>query len=96
MENQKKAYIHINNGGISFKITPETLDLKYVSESLQFAQLEISANHFGIQTNSMQIPMTSKMLLDLSNFFLEQSKLISTNCKPADLCVDDIDILLLK
>lgn len=60
--------LHINNGGLVFKVT------KGVREDKVIPFLEISAWHFEVQTNHMILPMSPKNLNKLGLWISEMSE----------------------
>lgn len=70
-KSQKKAYLHINNGGISFHIEEN----RFVGNEMRVCpELVIESKHFGYQTNQMRLPMSIASLETLGLYLLEQSK----------------------
>jgi len=59
-------YFHIHNGGITL-----TLDI----DAERGACLVVDANHYGIQTNEMRIPVRQDSLQHLAQFFQAISKI---------------------
>lgn len=71
----KPFLIHIDNGGI--EISVQKIDENGRPESY----LKIGANHFGIKTNEMLIPMTPTNLEKLGNYLINQSKITKSYIK---------------
>jgi hypothetical protein len=63
-DKEDQVYFHINNGGITFK----------VDNREDGALLVVSASHFGIKTNQMEIPIDPGALRALSTFFKRASQ----------------------
>lgn len=78
MKSKTKAYLNINNGGISFDLQSQVLGKK--DKETICPMLVIKATHFVTQTNEMKIPMSSRSLRNLISYLenelhiLEQSK----------------------
>lgn len=58
---QGAGSFHINNGGVTF-----TVENVVDGEYLTGAYLIVGANHMGIQTNQIRIPITKRSLTDLA------------------------------
>ena len=74
-ENTKTDYVlmHINNGGITFKINKNTFD--FHGELIhRVPVLEINANHMSTQTNHMVISMTPERLKAMGEWLIQMSE----------------------
>ena len=63
-----KFYLHINNGGVSFEIKKQLYKDKVIPI------FEVSAHHFGIQTNQMILPMTPENINKLGIWISDMSQ----------------------
>ncbi len=67
------VYMHINNGGIVFKIGRKSFEYE---ENLihRIPVLKIGASHMSVQTNLMEIPITPERLKKMGEWFLQMSE----------------------
>lgn len=65
----KRAYFHINNGGIVFEVNSN-----YAAHIGTHPFLRISASHFGHRTNEMDIHMTPNQMKKLGEWLLAESE----------------------
>lgn len=72
--NSNKVDIHINNGGISMSIDMLEYDTLTSNLSIRKPVLNISAQHFGHQTNQMKILFTPDRLQQLGVWFIEEAQ----------------------
>jgi hypothetical protein len=70
------AYFHINNGGINFGILNRKSEYDVLGKNYttEVPTLRIGANHSGIKTNEMDIPMSSYDMRKLGEWLIENSK----------------------
>jgi hypothetical protein len=62
---KKKAYLHIDNGGITFKLRSQVLGDQ---DRLVCPMLVIESKHFVTQTNQMKIPMCAESVRTLITY----------------------------
>lgn len=79
-----EVYLHINNGGISFKVMQATHEWDFDGEARisKAPVLEISANHFAQQTNNMQIQLSPEALRTLGEAFIAASEKVVVEDAP--------------
>ena len=65
----KKAYFHINNGGITFEV-----DGRYMKSVGIYPLLRISASHFGHKTSEMEVTMTPAQMKAMGEWLLAEAE----------------------